>query len=648
MKAHAIEGDFKGWVNHALRQSALFASYDAATLERVVQRAKLFEAPPGEVFIQEGDNADYFYLLLMGEAVVQTVDAESGVLIELGRVRPVEPIGELAFVSGIPHTATAVVLRSAYLLGFDEEAFDSMMERLPGFARRLSRVSAARLQAVSKRVGLPEVARSELRVPEKEVVALLPEHMIREFRLIPLRREADGVVVGFVDRPHRQLVDVVRQALAGASLTPVRIASRDFEDLARPFGLAGELASSWNGPSTAPEQSSPAGRLSYDQSTDARTSAATAKTRGRARVQTAAVASVEQLSLMEPILRRMLEVNASDLHLSAGQCLRWRIDGDLLEIPEQPIPGQNEIYELLEPFMSTRSLEEFDLHHDCDFAFAVSGVGRFRVNMFRDNNGVGAAFRLIPATIPTMDQVGIPKAAQRLTELNAGLVLVCGPTGSGKSTTLATMIHHINQVRKSHIITIEDPVEFHHESRVAKVTQREVGKNTSGFQRALRSALREDPDIVLVGELRDLETMSLALETAQTGHLVFGTLHTSTAIGTIDRIIDMFPVEQHNQVRSTLADVLKGIINQHLCRRITGGRVAAFETLLASSAVANCIRSAKTTNIATIMTTNKANGNKTMNEDLEALVRARTIDVHEALSRSPDRPELRQRLGIAT
>lgn len=647
MKAHAIEGDFKGWVNNALRQAALFASYDAAMLERVVQLAKLFEVPPGEVFIREGDSADYFYLLLMGEAIVQTVEAESGALIELSRVRPVEPLGELAFLGGTPRTATVVAARNTYLLGFDEPAFDSMMDRLPGFARRLGRVSAERLQAVSRRVGLPEITRAELQVPEKDVVALLPAEMIQEFRLIPLRREADAVVVGFVDRPHRQLVDVVRRSLSGARLTPVRIASHDFEDLARPFGLAGAMASASSAASPAQDRSSPAGRSPDDQSAEARTSAV-AKGRTRSRVQTSVVASVEQLSLMEPMLRRMLEVNASDLHLSAAQSPRWRIDGDLLEIPEQPIPGPNEIYELLEPFMSTRSLEEFDQHHDCDFAFAVSGVGRFRVNMFRDNNGVGAAFRLIPATIPTMDQVGIPRGAQRLTELNAGLVLVCGPTGSGKSTTLATMIHHINQTRKSHIITIEDPVEFHHESRVAKVTQREVGKNTSGFQRALRSALREDPDIVLVGELRDLETMSLALETAQTGHLVFGTLHTSTAIGTIDRIIDMFPVEQHNQVRSTLADVLKGVINQNLCRRITGGRVAAFETLLASSAVANCIRSAKTTNIATIMTTNKANGNKTMNEDLEALVRARTIDVQEALSRSPDRPELRQRLGMAT
>jgi twitching motility protein PilT len=647
MKEHAIEGDFKGWVNNALRQSALFAGFDASTLERVVQLARLFEAPVGEVFIREGETADFFYLLLMGEATVQMADVESGVLLELGRVRPVEPLGELAFLGGTPRTATLIASRSSYLLGFDEPAFDSMMERLPGFARRLARFSAARLQQVTRRIGFPEMGRAEIQVPPRELLALLPEQLIRESRVIPLRRDGDAVVVGFVDRPNRQLVDVVRQALSGANLAAVRISSADFEDLARPLGL---ISSPAVPPATAPsatDRSSQSERQPSERVVEAGQLPSATLSR-RKPAQTSTVASVEQLSMMEPILRRMLEVNASDLHISAGQSPRWRIDGDLLEIPEQVVPRPNEVYELLEPFMSSRSLEEFDEHHDCDFAFSVTGVGRFRVNMFRDSNGVGAAFRLIPASIPTMDQVGLPKGAQRLTELNAGLVLVCGPTGSGKSTTLATMIHHINQTRKSHIITIEDPIEFHHDSRVAKVTQREVGKNTSGFQRALRSALREDPDIVLVGELRDLETMSLALETAQTGHLVFGTLHTNTAIGTIDRIIDMFPVEQHNQVRSSLADVLKGVINQNLCRRISGGRVAAFETLLASSAVANCIRSSKTTNIATIMTTNRANGNKTMNEDLEALVRARTIDVQEALSRSPDRPELRQRLGMAT
>jgi twitching motility protein PilT len=646
MNAHAIEGDFKGWVNNALRQSPLFSNCDAATLERVVQFAQLFEASPGEVFIREGETADFFYLLLMGEAIVQSVDAESGALVELGRVRPVEPLGELAVISGAPRIATVISAKSSYLLAFDESSFDSMMDRLPGFARRLAKFSATRLQSVSRRIGLPEVSRADLQIPEKDVVALLPEELMREFRVIPLRREGDGIVVGFVDKPDRQLADIVRRSLGGPRLLPVRVASRDFDDLARPFGLIHAPAPTPAAAAPAPERAVSDSRPGVDHGHDH--PPATTQARRRKRTQTSIVATVEQLLLIEPVLRRMLDVNASDLHLSAGQRLRWRIDGDLIEIPDQQIPRPNEIYELLEPFMSSRTLEEFDEHHDCDFAFAVANVGRFRVNMFRDSNGVGAALRLVPATIPTMDQVGIPKGAQRLTELNAGLVLVCGPTGSGKSTTLATMIHHINQTRKSHIITIEDPIEFHHESRIAKVTQREVGKNTSGFQRALRSALREDPDIVLVGELRDLQTMSLALETAQTGHLVFSTLHTSTAIGTIDRIIDMFPVEQHNQVRSSLADVLKGVINQNLCRRVAGGRVAAFETLLASSAVANCIRSAKTTNIATIMTTNKANGNKTMNEDLEALVRARTIDVNEALSRSPDRPELRQRLGMTT
>jgi twitching motility protein PilT len=209
------------------------------------------------------------------------------------------------------------------------------------------------------------------------------------------------------------------------------------------------------------------------------------------------------------------------------------------------------------------------------------------------------------------------------------------------------MIDHINSNRKAHIITIEDPVEFMHDSKLSMVNQREVGKNTSSFSRALRSALREDPDIVLVGELRDLETMELAMETAQTGHLVFSTLHTNSAISTIDRIIDIFPMEQQNQVRATLADVLRGVINQTLCRRIGGGRVAAFETLICNSAVANCIRTSKNVQIQTIMATNKAAGNCLMVDDLESLVRNGAITPNEAILRSTDRKEMRSRLGLA-
>jgi twitching motility protein PilT len=230
--------------------------------------------------------------------------------------------------------------------------------------------------------------------------------------------------------------------------------------------------------------------------------------------------------------------------------------------------------------------------------------------------------------------------------LHQGLVLVCGPTGSGKSTTLAAMIDHINTHRPVHIITLEDPIEYAHKSKTAKVTQREVGKSTTSFTRGLRASLREDPDIVLVGELRDRETLELAFQTAQTGHLVFGTLHTSTAIGTIDRMIDMFPVEQHNQIRSVLADTLKGVINQHLCKRIGGGRVAAYELLMGGSAVSNCIRQAKSVQIATIMTTNRSEGHRHLNDELYDLVRKRQIEPLEALKHTDDRKDMKVRLGI--
>jgi twitching motility protein PilT len=648
MKAHAIEGDFKGWVNNALRQSPLFQGLDNATLEKVVQLSRLLEAGAGEIVIREGEEADAFYLLLMGEALVQTVDGDSGAVIELSRVRPVDCIGEMALLSGSPRTATVIAVKSTYLLDFDSPAFESMLERLPNFSRRLSQLMAQRLATTTRRMGMPEMARADLKIPEKEIFELLPPDFIAAQRILPLGRDGDGIILGFVDKPDRQVTELVRRTLSGQRVIPVRIAVRDFDDLVRPFGLVTGVSAEPQEQESRPRREPTMSDASHavPGATGHSGNAIAARARRPKRSTTSVVVSPEQLSRVEPLLRAMVDKRASDLHLAAKQRPRWRIDGDLIEIPDTSPLGEREVFDLLEPFTSAQTMDEFEIHHDCDFAFSVENLARFRVNMFRDSNGVGAALRLVPSQIPSMDQVGLSKGAQRLTELNQGLVLVCGPTGSGKSTTLAAMLAAINETRKSHIVTIEDPIEFHHESRSCKLTQREVGKNTSGFQRALRSALREDPDIVLVGELRDRETMSLALETAQTGHLVFSTLHTSTAIGTIDRIIDIFPVEQHNQVRSTLADVLKGVVNQNLCRRIGGGRVAAFETLLVSSAVSNCIRTAKTTQIATIMTTSKASGNKTMNEDLESLVRSRTIDIQEALARSPDRPELRTRLGI--
>ncbi len=272
-------------------------------------------------------------------------------------------------------------------------------------------------------------------------------------------------------------------------------------------------------------------------------------------------------------------------------------------------------------------------------------MARFRVNLFRDSGGIGAVLRRIPMAIIGLEQLGMPQAVADFCSLPKGLVLVTGPTGSGKSTTLAAMVDLINSSRQEHIVTLEDPVEFVHPSKKGFVNQREVGLHTDSFARALRAALREDPDIVLVGEMRDLETVSLALETANTGHLVLATLHTSTAISTIDRIVGLFPADEQNRIRTTLADVLKGVVSQNLLKRKGGGRVAAVEILVVKSAVSNLIREAKTHMIASAMQTGKAAGNQLLNDSLVKLVTGGKVEYEEALSKAVDKADLARRLN---
>ena len=264
----------------------------------------------------------------------------------------------------------------------------------------------------------------------------------------------------------------------------------------------------------------------------------------------------------------MVSEGASDLHLSAGHKPRWRVDGDILTLEDGHLLGEEEVYTLFKPIMDQRNIDEFDAINDTDFAYAIEGLARFRCNLFRDRRGIGAVLRQIPSKILTMEQLGLPAAVEKLCHQPKGLVLVTGPTGSGKSTTLAAMMDYINKTRKSHVITLEDPVEFVHQSKQSLFNQREIGPHTESFSRALKAALREDPDIVLVGEMRDLETVHLALETANTGHLVYGTLHTATAISSIDRIIDMFPAGQQNQIRSILGESLKGVVSQTLLKKM--------------------------------------------------------------------------------
>src|SRR5438046_7581690 len=294
--------------------------------------------------------------------------------------------------------------------------------------------------------------------------------------------------------------------------------------------------------------------------------------------------------------------------------------------------------------MPERNRGEWMETGDSDFAYEIAGLARFRVNATRDRKGPIAVFRVIPAQVVTAEQLGISKEVQQLCYLTKGLVLVTGPTGSGKSTTLCALVDLINRTRTDHIITIEDPIEFVHENKKCVITQRQVGVHTDSFKRALRSALREDPDIVLVGEMRDLETIAIAIETAETGHLVFGTLHTTTAASTVDRIIDQFPADRQSQIRVMLSESLKGVIAQTLCKKLGGGRVAAREILLTTPAVSHLIREGKTFQIPSIIQTSKQLGMLTLNDALLDPVEEKEVRPDEAYVKSVEKAGLAGRV----
>lgn len=351
---------------------------------------------------------------------------------------------------------------------------------------------------------------------------------------------------------------------------------------------------------------------------------------------------------LDKLLAKLVALGGSDLHLSSGMVPMMRLHGDMVPLPGVDLVLTSEhVLLMCDEIAPAKNRQEFRETNDTDFAYEIPGLARFRVNMFRDRRGVGAVFRQIPHRIMTLEELGLPDCVKNLCMLSKGLVLVTGPTGSGKSTTLAAMIDYINENRQDHIITIEDPIEFVHENKRCLINQREVYSHTDSFKKALRAALREDPDIVLVGEMRDLETVAIAIETAETGHLVFGTLHTTTAVSTVDRIIDQFPADRQEQVRMMLADSLKGVIAQILLKRRGGGRVAAYEILLGTPAVSNLIREGKTFQIPSIMQTHKRLGMRLLNDHLAELVKAGVVEPEEALAKSQDKEGLRSLLKSA-
>ncbi len=337
---------------------------------------------------------------------------------------------------------------------------------------------------------------------------------------------------------------------------------------------------------------------------------------------------------LDELFHHMLDMKASDLHLKSGKAPMVRVDGSMTFLPERGPISCEELTKLIHAIMPEKNIVEFKETNDTDFAYELAERSRMRCNVFRDIAGIGAVFRQIPTKILTAEQLGLPPVVLSFCDFDKGLVVVTGPTGSGKSTTLAAMIDYINDNRDDHLITIEDPVEFVHKDKQCHINQREISTHTKGFKQALRAALREDPDIVLVGEMRDLETVAIAIETAETGHLVFGTLHTNTAVSTVDRIIDQFPPDRQQQVRTMLSESLKGVVAQTLLKKKGGGRVAALEILVVNVAVSNLIREGKTFQIPSIMQTGRSLGMQTLNDALFDLVKKGVVEPQEAYDRS--------------
>ncbi|PID39898.1 MAG: type IV pili twitching motility protein PilT [Proteobacteria bacterium] len=347
---------------------------------------------------------------------------------------------------------------------------------------------------------------------------------------------------------------------------------------------------------------------------------------------------------IDQLLSYLREHNGSDLHLAANLAPRVRISGQLERVPDWPPIDDGALREMVREIAPQRCWDHYEQQRDSDFAYGLADGTRFRVNAFVQQNGAGAVLRIIPDTIVPLDQLGLPEAINELVHLRKGLVLVTGPTGSGKSTTLAAIIDGINKRYPRHIVTIEDPIEFVHRDIRSLVTQREVHQHTRSFAAALKAALRQNPDVVLVGELRDEETIDLAVKAAEMGVLVFGTLHTNSAVKTIDRLVDAFPSNRQSQVRLSLSESLEAVVAQLLLRTVDGERCAANEILLRTTALPNIIREGKTPQLKTVIESGKAKGMQSMDDALEGLVKAGTIGAEDAYRKAEDKPRFERLL----
>ena len=345
------------------------------------------------------------------------------------------------------------------------------------------------------------------------------------------------------------------------------------------------------------------------------------------------------MSDINSLLAKLVEISGSDLHIKVGQPPVFRVHGRLVRTSGPPL-GESDIGKLVGQIIDDDRKKRLMEAKELDLAYSVPGLARFRVNVFWQKGKIGAVMRVIPVDIKSIDDLGLPEVTKKFADLNRGLILVTGPTGSGKSTTLAAIIDRINSMRKCHIITVEDPVEFLHQDKQAAINQRELGSDTHSFAAALKHVMRQNPDVILVGELRDLETISLAMTAAETGHLVFATLHTTDAAQTIDRVVDVFPPDEHPRVRMQLANSLRGVVSQTLVPSVAGGRVAAFEVLVCHSGVRNLIREGKTHQIYNLIQTGSGYGMQLLDQNLKKLLQENVVTYDEAIAKATNPAEL--------
>lgn len=582
--------------NEAFSNNDFFSPLNDSQRIQIITKAAVFEQyDDGEYVVRIGEPADFLFLIIKGTVSVQINDGEEQ--FEVSRLSVSQMLGEMAVILEDKRTASCVASGELIILKLANVVFKKVLSAIPEAGLSMMKILCERLQKSSK----PPIHRdmaANAPIPSVEVLNLLPLAFMQRHRVIPVKKRDDRLVLGYLDRIESSLSSTLERMIPALKIEPALMDTAFYN----------KVMQSYSGENIAKDVSG------------------------------------SGVKHIDDLLKRLVQEGGSDLHLSAGQKPRWRIDGTIRSISGYNELSEAEVFELLKPVMRKSSIENFEKTGDEDFAYSMDEQSRFRINLLKDNNGVSAVFRHIPNTIFSLQDLGMPDILRKWSEMPKGLILVTGPTGSGKSTTLAAMIDHINRTKECHILTIEDPIEFVHKSKSSLVNQREVNVHTQSFARALKAALREDPDVVLVGEMRDLETISMAVETANTGHLVLATLHTSTAMSTVNRIVDQFPSESQEQIRTALADNLIGVCCQTLCKKIGGGRVAALEVLAMDYAMANMIREGKTHMLASAMITGAAKGNKILNDDLVRLVKVGKITKEEAYSHSVDIADLQRKL----